>query len=142
MSTGASLTLLTLRLACATVLEKAELPPLVVVSAVLRVPPTLALPLLWSQARKLSVGEPPFWPSGTKRNWLTEDSNSAALPLTAPTLNQSVPSVEYCQVPLPLLAVTAMPMLELSGSLADRSPSRLDTVTADEVASSLVAVHT
>ncbi|MNG17444.1 hypothetical protein D3C84_1014320 [compost metagenome] len=59
-STGASFTLLTLRLACATVVEKAELPPLVVVSAVLRVPSTVALPLLWSQARKPSVGEPPF----------------------------------------------------------------------------------
>ena len=47
-NTGASLTALTVRLAVSVAVEKAEVPPLLVVSA--SVP---LLPLVWSQARKV-----------------------------------------------------------------------------------------
>ena len=36
--------------------------------------------------------------------------NRALLDVTAPKLAQEVPSVEYCQIPLPVLAVIAKPL--------------------------------
>ena len=54
-STGASLTLLTVMFEVAVAVLKAVLPPLVVVSALV---PTL--PLVWSQARKVTEPVVPF----------------------------------------------------------------------------------
>src|SRR6218665_3611301 len=137
VSTGASLTLLTVSVACAVPLEYAALPPLVLVSAVLRVPLVDAAPALWSQARKVRPAALPLAPSGTKRNWVVLDSSNAALSETAPTPVQVTPSVEYCQVPPPLLLVMAMPLAGPSTSAWVVLPSRVETVMADEMVSSL-----
>src|SRR5207244_1942699 len=85
---------------------KAVVPPLVEASAL--VP---ALPLVWSQARNVTEAEVLFWPSGTSRSLSLLRRSKAELPLTEPTAVQVVPlSVEYCQVPVPLLRlVTAIP---------------------------------
>ncbi|MCY1280087.1 hypothetical protein D9M70_288610 [compost metagenome] len=138
---GASLTLVTLRVASAVPLENAVLPPLLLVSAVLRVALVDAVPMFWSQARKVRLAVPPLAPSGTKRNWVLADSSRALALATLPTALQARPSVEYCQVPLPLLAVRAMPLAGPSASAWVRPASRLDTLTAALVVSSLVAVQ-
>ena len=67
--TGASLTELTTRVAWAVPVENAVLPPLLVVSAVLRTPAAEAVPEVRSQARNVTA---PDWPlksaAGTNRS--------------------------------------------------------------------------
>ena len=110
-STGASLTGVTVMPLLAVALLKALLPPLTLVSAV---PPALPLPMLWSQARKVSpAASVPFQLLlGTKRTalFVSAASNRAEASLTTPKALQLVPSVVYCQTPLASFApVTAMP---------------------------------
>src|SRR5262249_45073988 len=106
LRTGASLTLLTVILDVAVAVLKAVVVPLVVVSTLLP-----SVPLVWSQAQNVTLPVVPFWPSGTKRNLSLERKSNADELLTAPTLVQVVPaSIEYCQVPVPLVKlVTAIP---------------------------------
>ena len=44
-----------------------------------------AVPLVWSQARKVTEPEVAFWPSGTKRSLSLERRSKAAELLTLPT---------------------------------------------------------
>src|SRR5947208_247051 len=106
LSDGASLTLETVRELVAVAVLKALVPPLLEVSTLLP-----AVPLVWSQARKVTEADVPFCPSGTKRSLSVERSSSAALLDTEPTAFQVLPAlVEYCQTPVPLLKpVTALP---------------------------------
>ena len=107
---GASLTAVTVMPALAVAVENALVAPLVVVSAV-----APALPLVWSQARKvIPPARAPFQlASGTKRTEVLASAASriaftavgAANAFHAPPL-----LVVYCQVPLLLFTVvTAMP---------------------------------
>src|SRR5262249_25693916 len=104
--TGASLTAVTLIDEVAVAVLKAVTPPFVEASTLLP-----DVPLVWSQARKVTEATVAFWPSGTNRNLSVDRSNSAEASDTAPTLVQMVPpSVEYCHAPVLLLKpVTAMP---------------------------------
>ena len=106
VSTGASFTLVTVMFEVAEAVLKAVAPPLVVVSTL--VP---CVPLVRSQAQKVSEAVVPFWPSGTKRSSSVERSRRAESVETAPTAFQVVPpSIEYCQVPVLLTRpVTAIP---------------------------------
>ncbi len=54
---------------------------------------------------------------------------------------QVIPSVEYCQVPLPLLAVIAMPLPGPSGSAVVRPARMVDTRVPFDMVSSLVPVR-
>jgi len=96
--------------------EKAVLPPLLETSAVPWTAPLLAVPLVWSQPRRLRVAVPPLKPSGLKRTRSPALSSKAAAALGEPMSNQLVPpSVEYCHLPVapPLLApVMAIPCRE------------------------------
>ena len=61
--------------------------------------------------------------------------------LTEPKTFQVVPSVEYCQVPLPVLLVTAIPLSAPASTSAHDAEVRIElTVVPAEVVSSLVAV--
>ncbi|GGK47327.1 hypothetical protein [Salinarimonas ramus] len=64
VTSGASLTAVTAINAVAVCVENAVGPPLIVVSAVLRVPFVEAVPLVWSQPRKSNVAVSPLIPSG------------------------------------------------------------------------------
>jgi hypothetical protein len=83
----------------------------------------------------------PFSPLGTKRRLSLARNSRALVLVTAPTSDQlDLPSVEYCQVPLPLVRpVTAMPSdAPLSTSLT-LAPSRVETCApALPVASSVI----
>ena len=57
---------------------------------------------------------------------------------TEPKLNQVVPSVEYCQVPVPVDPVTAVPFnAPLSISVTD-DPNKLLIVVADDVSFAMI----
>ena len=103
---GASLTAVTVIDAVSVAVLKAVVPPFVLTSTL--VP---ALPLVWSQARNVTLAESAFCASGTKRSLSVARSSRADVSETVPTANQLLPPlVEYCQVPLPLVRpVTAMP---------------------------------
>src|SRR5438552_3995256 len=107
VSTGASLTLLTVMLEVAVAVLKAVVPPLVVVSTFVPVEPAV-----WSQAQNVTLAVVPLLPSGTNRSLSLERKSRAEELVTAPTPVQVVPaSVEYCQVPVLLVRpVTAMPL--------------------------------
>src|SRR5256885_305294 len=106
LSTGASLTLVTVRLDVAVAVLRAVVPPFVEASTF--VP---CVPLVWSQAQNVTEPVVAFWPSGTRRNLSVERKSRADVLLTEPTAFQVLPlSVEYCQVPVPLVnPVTAIP---------------------------------
>src|SRR4051812_7209748 len=103
---GVSLTAVTVMLDVAAAELKLVMPPLVLASTF--VP---AEPLVWSQARNVTLPVVPFWPSGIKRSLSVERRSNADESLTLPTPVQVLPSsVEYSQDPLPLVRlVTAMP---------------------------------
>src|SRR5438132_244057 len=105
-NSGASFTLLTVMFAVAVAVLKAVVPPLVVVSTL--VP---WVPLVWSQAEKVTEAVVPFSPSGTNRSLSVARSKRAELPATAPTaFHVPPPSSEYCQAPVLLTRpVTAIP---------------------------------
>src|SRR5947209_18339609 len=105
-STGASLTLVTVIWLVAVAVLKAVVPPLTLVSTF-----EPALPLVWSQAQKVTLAVVPFWPSGMKLGRAVGRGKRSEELLTLPTLFQVLPpSVEYCQAPvLLLMLVTAMP---------------------------------
>ena len=68
-------------------------------------------------------------------------SSSALVVDTAPKPFQVTPSVEYCQVPLPLFEVIAMPFCAPLSTSAQVAPLRMVlTVVPDDVLSSSVAV--
>ena len=81
---------------------------------------------------------------GTKRSLLEalEPSRKDALGETAGRANQlAPPSVEYCQVPLPVFDVIAMPFKALASTSAQAADVRmLLTVVPEDVVSSLVPV--
>ena len=82
----------------------------------------------------------PFWASGTKRTLSVSRSSNALAGVTGPTALQiEPPSVEYCQVPLPLTReVIAMPGgAPPSGSVTD-APSSAPTSTPGFATSSSV----
>ncbi len=77
---------------------KAVVPPLVDASTL--VP---NVPLVWSQARKVISPVVAFCPLGRNRSMSVLRSSNAELSVTAPTdVQLPPPSVEYCQLPLPL----------------------------------------
>ena len=94
------------------------LPPVLDASPVWSVDPLVAVPEVWSQPRKVSDAGPPRLLSGTKRNWVVAANSRAALSDAAvPSPYQLLPSVVYCQAPLPTIPVIAMPeTAPLSGS--------------------------
>src|SRR6185503_13211665 len=68
-------------------------------------------------------------------------SSSAAPSLTLPKLVQLLPLVEYCQVPLPVVPVTAMPDRGLVSTSPWPAPLRMaETSVPEEVVSSSVPV--
>ena len=105
-STGASLTLATVIFEVAVAVLKAVVPPLAAVVTLVPV-----VPLVWSQAQKVTEPDVPFNPSGTNRSLSMERRSNAVVLLTVPTPVQVVPlSIEYCHVPLPdTTVVTAIP---------------------------------
>jgi hypothetical protein len=92
--------------------ENAVVPPFVVVSAMCGVPFTDAVPLVWSHALYVRV---PLLPLPVIRTRVLLVRSSDDEPLTAPKFVQVTPSVEYCQVPPPLVVVPviAMPLRAL-----------------------------
>ena len=71
-----------------------------------------------------------------------EVRSRALLEDTEPKACQVVPSVEYCQVPFPVLAVMARPLRSLVSSSDRLAPvSIVDTAVADDVVFSLVVVR-
>ena len=63
------------------------------------------------------------------------------MPLTAPKLAQVEPSVEYCQVPLPVTPVMASPLMAPVSTSAQLTPLRMAEASVPlEVASSVVEV--
>ena len=73
---------------------------------------------------------------------MVEVTNSALVEVTAPKLVQVVPSVEYCQVPLPVLAVMAKPLDGLVSTSAQVDDVRIALASVPlEVVSSLVPVN-
>jgi len=61
---------------------------------------------------------------------------------TLPKLAQVVPSVEYCQVPLPVTAVIASPLEGLESTSAQLEPVRIaEASVPEEVVSSFVPVR-
>ena len=119
VTTGASLTALTVRLAVSRVAEKAVLPPLAVVSA-----SSPLAPLVRSQARKvMASARLPFQLAvGWKysRVAASADNKRAEASLTLPRACHAPPLlIEYHQLPLLVLApVTAIPVrAPASGSL-------------------------
>ena len=71
-----------------------------------------------------------FWPSGTKRILSVLASSRPLLPVRPVTVFQVVPpSVEYCQLPLPLLvALMAMPWTAPVSTSPTVLPRKLATV--------------
>ena len=141
--TGASFTAVTVIALLNVALLNAVLPPLLLASAV---PP--AVPLLWSQARRLSpfVTLPFQFAFGTKRTQLLASvaSRRAVVALGVPKAVQLAPaSVEYCQAPLLLsTAVTATPRsAALSTSLTCPAISADTSVPALLAASSFIDVR-
>ena len=61
--------------------------------------------------------------------------------VTAPKLAQVLPSVEYCQVPLPVTAVIASPLTAPVSTSAQLAPVKIaEASVPEEVVSSLVPV--
>jgi hypothetical protein len=60
-------------------------------------------------------------------------NNNELLAETEPKFVHVVPLVEYCQIPVPVVPVTAIPDKAPASTSATEAPRRLPTVVADEV---------
>src|SRR5205814_1924919 len=63
--------------------------------------------------------------SGMYRTCVVEVMRSALVAVTAPKLAQVVPSVEYCQVPFPVLPVMASPLSAPVSTSAQLAPVKI-----------------
>ena len=138
LNVGASLTAVTLMAIVSVAALKAEVPPLLLASATLP-----AVPLVLSQARKVSVALPLQSVAGTKRTLYVVSSRRAVVSDGVPkATHEAPPLMLYCQVPLLLsTAVTAMASTSTSPSAMAPAGMRLAMVspTALAVSSTMVA---
>src|SRR5207237_9633331 len=91
------------------------------------------------QATHISLAVSPLWLSGTYRTWLVEVSSRASVPETAYTLSLHDALPIYCQAPLPVLPVMAIPFkAPLSTSAQEAEVRIVLAVVPLDVVSSLV----